>query len=333
MQIPNSKSELKPSILAEHSTAIRALGKQTVENIIEIGRRLTLCKEMVGHGNWLPWLDHEFGWSADTAERFIQVHTLSDQIPQVAEFTLPISGLYLLAAPSTPEPAKTEILERAAAGEDLPIAEVKRVVKKHKASKPAKKKPEPQTAQMKARATYIENPGVTAKELKKLADVGIADARAAIKKVDADKAYAAEEEAERAARAALIADLIKAGLAERLLKILHLDFYDFEQDLTAALKPAEPAQGNDADPETSAKVMMAAHAKNDDAAAANKPNSPPSSPSSPSPKRGRGRPKGSKNKPKAAANDKPAAPADDGVPQFLIDAAKQRAAARDRVSS
>jgi hypothetical protein len=23
------------------------------------------------HGNWLPWLDREFGWNAGTVERFI----------------------------------------------------------------------------------------------------------------------------------------------------------------------------------------------------------------------------------------------------------------------
>jgi hypothetical protein len=93
--------------LVEHANAIRGLGKRVVADVIEIGRRLADCKELCGHGNWLPWLKREFGWSEDTAERFIQVSTLSHQIPQVAEFNLPVSSLYLLAARRRPtKPAR-----------------------------------------------------------------------------------------------------------------------------------------------------------------------------------------------------------------------------------
>jgi len=107
------------------------LGRQTIDNIVEIGRRLTEAKKIVGHGGWLPWLDREFGWEETTALRFMRVHKLtlskSGNLPD-----LPVSGLYLLAAPSTPESAKAEIIERAEAGEALLVAEVKRVVEKHK---------------------------------------------------------------------------------------------------------------------------------------------------------------------------------------------------------
>ena len=124
-----------PVPLAEHAAEIRRLGKRVVADIIEIGRRLTKCKRICGHGNFLPWLDREFGWSEDTAERFIQVAALSNQIPQVAEFSLPISGRYLLAAPSTPDEARTEIVERAEAGEPVSVAKIKRVIDTVKAAK------------------------------------------------------------------------------------------------------------------------------------------------------------------------------------------------------
>jgi len=99
-----------------------------VGDVIEIGRRLSECKRICGHGNWLPWLKREFGWSEDTAERFIQVSALSNQIPQVAEFRLPISALYRFAAPSTPETARTEIIERAQSGEMISFSEVKCII-------------------------------------------------------------------------------------------------------------------------------------------------------------------------------------------------------------
>ena len=64
----------------------------------------------------------------DTAERFIQVHALSGQIPQLAEFALPISGLYLLAAPSVPPEARAAIIERAQDGEPISVTDVRQTI-------------------------------------------------------------------------------------------------------------------------------------------------------------------------------------------------------------
>jgi hypothetical protein len=47
--------------------------------------------------------------------------------------SFPASILYLLAAPSTPEAARIEIIERAEAGEAISHAEVKKVIKKTRA--------------------------------------------------------------------------------------------------------------------------------------------------------------------------------------------------------
>jgi hypothetical protein len=109
-------------ILAQHANAIRALGKRAVADIIEIGRRLTEAKAIAGHGNWLSWLEREFGWTDKTAERFMQVHSKSDKL---SNLEVPISGLYLLAAPSTPENVRAEITERVAAGEKITVADVR----------------------------------------------------------------------------------------------------------------------------------------------------------------------------------------------------------------
>ena len=112
--------------LAEHVAEIRRLGKRAVEDVIEIGRRLTLCKEIVGFGNWLAWLQLEFGWSEATARNFMRVHELvQSKCANFADLNLPVSTLYLLAAPSTPDPVRDEVLERAAAGEHVSPAQVK----------------------------------------------------------------------------------------------------------------------------------------------------------------------------------------------------------------
>ncbi|MEY9179685.1 DUF3102 domain-containing protein [Bradyrhizobium sp. USDA 313] len=115
--------------LAEHAAVIRALGKRVIRDIIEIGRRLADAKERLGHGNFLPWIDTEFGWSIATAERFIQVHeNVGSKIVNLTNLDLPVSGLYVLAAPSTPDEAREEVIGRAEAGEHLSVTDVQRIV-------------------------------------------------------------------------------------------------------------------------------------------------------------------------------------------------------------
>jgi hypothetical protein len=124
--------------LTEHAAAIKALGKRVVADIIDIGRRLDECKCICGHGNWLPWLDREFGWSDKTAENFINVYKLGSKFENFSNLDLPLSGLYLLGAASTPDEARTEIVERAQAGESVPVAKIKRIIDTAKgARKPA----------------------------------------------------------------------------------------------------------------------------------------------------------------------------------------------------
>jgi hypothetical protein len=131
-------------ILAKHAAAIRRLGKRVVADVIEIGRLLTECKRICGHGNWLPWLDREFGWTDDTALNFMRVHELSKS-RKFRDLSLPLSGLYLLAAPSTPQEARDEIIERAQAGETVPVAEVKRIIEDTKDRKQPSSKRKPTT--------------------------------------------------------------------------------------------------------------------------------------------------------------------------------------------
>src|SRR5262249_42079587 len=105
-----SQRALDNPVLAEHANAIRALRSRIVSDVADIGRILTEVKRIVRHGNWLPWLDREFGWDERTAQRFISVHefveglsnstTVSDLV-----LTLPISAVYVLAAKSTPKEA------------------------------------------------------------------------------------------------------------------------------------------------------------------------------------------------------------------------------------
>jgi intein/homing endonuclease len=111
-------------VLAEHADAIRALDKQAGATVVDIGRRLIEAKALVGHGNWLPWLEREFRWTAETALRFMQVTEAVGK----NNLDIGVSSLYLLAAPSTPPEAVEAVIDRAKTGEKVTGDEVKKVV-------------------------------------------------------------------------------------------------------------------------------------------------------------------------------------------------------------
>jgi hypothetical protein len=117
--------------LAQHADAIRAAYAHAISDAIEIGRHLTEAKEVCGgHGNWLSWLEREFDWTDQTARNFMRVFDLSKS-KRVLDLKLPLSGLYALAAPSTPEDARDEVIERTRAGEVLRHADVKEIIGQH----------------------------------------------------------------------------------------------------------------------------------------------------------------------------------------------------------
>jgi phage N-6-adenine-methyltransferase len=117
------------TILAENADVIRGLTKRVIGDIIEIGRRLSSCRTLLKEGTgWRHWLETELRWSPQTAGRYIQVWEATFQHSNLEHLNLSISGLYLLAAPSTPEEARTEIIERAENGESLSVADVRRII-------------------------------------------------------------------------------------------------------------------------------------------------------------------------------------------------------------
>lgn len=114
LQIPGEdRSFVKQRALSIHETA-----RRTAEGIIRIGQWLTEVKERLEHGQWLPWLKGEFGWSHDTASRFMRVYQ-AVKLRNLRNLNLDVSALYLIAAPSTPEPVKREVVERAERGEPM----------------------------------------------------------------------------------------------------------------------------------------------------------------------------------------------------------------------
>ena len=124
---------------------IRALGKRVIDDIIEIGRLLTEAKQIAGHGNWLP------GWMGIRVDRrhclnYMRCHEMAKS-RKFRDLNLPGRGLYLLAAPSTPEETREAVIARAESGERLSVEDVRVVIErtstKAKADRAAVKQPKP----------------------------------------------------------------------------------------------------------------------------------------------------------------------------------------------
>ncbi len=72
-------------------------------------------------GEWLPYLDREFGWADRTARNFINVAE-NFKLENFSDLSIGPSALYLLASPSTPESAREEAVAQAEAGKTQPKA-------------------------------------------------------------------------------------------------------------------------------------------------------------------------------------------------------------------
>jgi hypothetical protein len=123
---PNDRSFIK-----ERALLIRDAAKRTAEGIILIGQWLTEAKSRLKHGQWLPWLETEFGWSVSTATNFMRVYE-NVKLATVANLQIDVSALYLIATPKTPEPVREEIIKRAQSGEPMTKAKAVEVLESYK---------------------------------------------------------------------------------------------------------------------------------------------------------------------------------------------------------
>lgn len=114
--------------LADATKSLRNRIERATQNIIEIGKRLTEVKKMLGHGKFLAWIEKEFGMSERTARNFMAV-SLKFKSANFADFQP--SALYLLASPFTPDEAREEAVELASKGEKITHKKAKEIKEKH----------------------------------------------------------------------------------------------------------------------------------------------------------------------------------------------------------
>jgi hypothetical protein len=114
--------------LDAHAEAMRGLGRHVVRDVVEIGERLAQAKELCSHGEWLTWLRDEFEWTDRHARNLINTYELSLKSENISDLNIPVAGLYLLAAPSTPVQAQQAVIAAAESGEKVTVAKVKEAI-------------------------------------------------------------------------------------------------------------------------------------------------------------------------------------------------------------
>jgi FtsZ-binding cell division protein ZapB len=102
--------EATRELVQQKAMETHGLLKRTAEHILLIGQNLTTVKEKLPHGQFLLWIETEFGMSRRTARHFIRVaEKLEDTWRNFHH--LPVSVLYELAEPSTTEEILKEVQE------------------------------------------------------------------------------------------------------------------------------------------------------------------------------------------------------------------------------
>jgi hypothetical protein len=130
-------SSIGDPVLAKYAAEIRRLGKRVKEDVVAIGRYLDQAQKHAGRGAWLAWIQTEFGWSDQTAYNYIHLYKAQLQGDDLTfqkfwNANLPLSSLYLLAKPKTPDEARKEIADRLEAGEKVTCAAVTETIARAK---------------------------------------------------------------------------------------------------------------------------------------------------------------------------------------------------------
>lgn len=92
-------------------------------------------QELANHsgGTFLAWVETETGYGKSTVYRMIDVYK-NISLPNLGKLDIATSALYLLAAPSTPDQARQEIIEAAQQGQPITYTKARQVID---GSKPA----------------------------------------------------------------------------------------------------------------------------------------------------------------------------------------------------
>ena len=125
-----------PRTIETVTAEILDIKQRWAEDFISLGRRLCEAKQLLDHGEWLPWLEQRVQFSERTAQKFMQI---SRAYENNATLALDLGSEKAFALLALPEEAREDILQNGAtvngktkAASDLTTREVKQIVAERK---------------------------------------------------------------------------------------------------------------------------------------------------------------------------------------------------------
>jgi hypothetical protein len=110
----------------ELTKSVKDARRRHLAVIVEIGGALRRAKELLGHGNFVPWLKAEFRWSERTARNYMSLAAhFQGKTANFADLDLGTARELIDAPPEVSEPT----MRRAEAGETISQEEVKAAVR------------------------------------------------------------------------------------------------------------------------------------------------------------------------------------------------------------
>lgn len=114
--------------LGEITLDIHDRARQSGENYVAIGQRLTEAKNLLKHGEFVKWLEEATGINKRTAERMMQV---AETFKSDTVSLLRPAALIELSKGNVPESARKEAVQRAKNGQQVTKSVAKKIVAKH----------------------------------------------------------------------------------------------------------------------------------------------------------------------------------------------------------
>jgi len=122
-------------ILQKHEYTIRAkqVLKRTAQDVIELSQIAHEYHEAFGYQEYVRWVKDDLQISEMFGTRILNVYKQFGSTNNLLVEEFQPSALYLLSAPSTPEPAREEALSLAESGEKISHAKAQEIIAKYKA--------------------------------------------------------------------------------------------------------------------------------------------------------------------------------------------------------
>jgi hypothetical protein len=115
---PFDYGSLDSDTVASIRATAETIRKRMKHSIVATGRDLIKVKAKLEHGTFGRWLEAEFEMTVRTAQNYMRAADLADSKSETVSF-LPATALFRLAAPSTPEAARDDVIARLERGEHV----------------------------------------------------------------------------------------------------------------------------------------------------------------------------------------------------------------------